>query len=254
MCVRTCWAFGTEIPLTSLRGPWQPGSPSSSLCQRLLLRSVPLSGGRVHPLLGAPLVRAASQGAALGVWKTWGRWRVRQSGVPLRGLTLTALSRWGAHSRPQKRRCRGQQLCAGSWWPWSARSCPPGLVLGWRMQIGPRTLRHPKATMRTHHRHTHRATHSCIATLPPVDSHTQSHTRTSLLKHTPRQMLKQQTGHVHACTHAHPRGLLQTHGRPHMAQPDILRQHSTRARARAQTQTHTLSVGSPAPVSLCLSQ
>ena len=123
--MRTCWAFGTEIPLTSLRGPWRPGSPSSCLCQRLLLRSVPLSGGRVHPLLGAPLVRAASQGAALGVWKTWGRWRVRQSGVPLRGLTLTALSRWGAHSRSQKRRCRGQQLCAGSWWPWSARSCPP---------------------------------------------------------------------------------------------------------------------------------
>ena len=82
-----------------------------------------------------------------------------------------------AHSRSQKRRCRGQQLCVGSWWPRLVHSCPHWPLAGLVNTDRPSDMQSPQNnnedTLQTY-----RVTHSCIVTLPPTDSHTQSHTRT----------------------------------------------------------------------------
>ena len=76
----------------------------------------------------------------MGVWKIWGLWswdgwRVRQSGVPLWGLTLTGLSRWGALREPilEPRRggVGGSNLAVGVGGLSQGIDVPTGLSLGW---------------------------------------------------------------------------------------------------------------------------
>ena len=117
------------------------------------------------------------------------------------------------------------------------------------MQTGPRACNYPKTVTRTHHRHTRRVMHSCIATLPPIDSHTQSHTRTCS---TETYTTTDAATTDRACARMHIRTPTRTPADTWQAPHGPARRTQTGQHtcARTHTQTHAFSVGSLSPVSL----
>ena len=154
----------------------------------------------------------------------------------------------GAHSRAQKRRCGGQQPCSGCWWSQSGHRCPHWPLAGLVNTNRPLDTQSPQNDNEGTPQ-TDRVTHSCIATLSPIDNHTQSYTRTcSVETHTTtdaettdraRACGRTHTPHTHTHTH--------TNSYRHMAGPTWPSQtYSDRT-----THAHSHSPGSVSPVSLC---